>query len=207
VMQALKDTQSNLVLAVTSDGTLRGLGDSTAPIQQAINFGHLDRTGLSVDVEVCLSTDLFAQMRAVFQLQRVLSNRLWAYGEPNPPATMNVRDVLRIATVGGAAAAGLSHKIGTLTPGKQADIVLIRANDISTGPLNNAYGTVVTGATSGNVDTVIIGGKVKKSRGKLVGNNPSSILRDAKKSRDFLAKAAKLWVPEDILRDRPNPIS
>ena len=158
-----------------------------------------------MDVEVCLSTDLFAQMRAVFQLQRVLSNRLWAYGDPNPPATMNVRDVLRIATVGGAAAAGLSHKIGTLTPGKQADIVLIRANDISTGPLNNAYGTVVTGATSGNVDTVIIGGKVKKSKGKLVGNNPSSILRDAKKSRDFLAKAAKLWVPEDILRDTSQP--
>lgn len=203
VFQVLSNTGVNLVLATTSDGTLRGLGHSTAPIQKAIDFQHLDRTGLSVDVEVCLSTDLFAQMRAVYQLQRVLSNRQWAAGDPNAPAMMSVRDVLKIATVGGAAAAGLSSKIGTLTPGKQADIVLIRANDISTGPLNNAYGTVVTGATSGNVDAVFIGGEIRKWRGKLVRANEESVLREARKSRDYLAVAAKLWKPEDILRDKP----
>jgi cytosine/adenosine deaminase-related metal-dependent hydrolase len=203
VMQAVVSNGVNLVLAPTSEGTLRGLGDSTALIQKAIDFKHLDRTGLSVDVEVCLSTDLFAQMRAVYQLQRIQSNRLWAAGDPKAPAMMTVRDVLKIATVGGAAAAGLSDRIGTLTPGKQADIVLIRANDISTGPLNNAYGTVVTGATSGNVDTVFIGGEIRKWKGKLVGAGEASVLREARRSRDHLAAAAKLWKPEDILHDKP----
>jgi cytosine/adenosine deaminase-related metal-dependent hydrolase len=66
VMQAVVSNGVNLVLAPTSEGTLRGLGDWTALIQKAIDFKHLDRTGLSVDVEVCLSTDLFAQMRAVY---------------------------------------------------------------------------------------------------------------------------------------------
>jgi 5-methylthioadenosine/S-adenosylhomocysteine deaminase len=131
------------------------------------------------------------------------SNRLWAAGDPKAPPNMTVRDVLKIATIGGAAAAGLSDRIGTLTPGKQADIVLIRANDISTGPLNNAYGTVVTGATSANVDTVFIGGEIRKWKGRPVGTNKASVLREARKSRDYLAAAAGLWKPEDILRDKP----
>lgn len=203
VFEVLSANGVNLVLAVTSDGTLRGLSNSTSPIQKAIDFKHLDRTGLSVDVEVCLSNDLFAQMRAVFQLQRVQSNQQFAAGATDAPAMMSVRDVLRIATVGGASAAGLSGRTGTLTPGKQADIVLIRTNDISTGPLNNAYGTVVTGATSANVDTVFIGGEIRKWKGRLVGANEDAVLREARKSRDYLAEAAGLWKPEDILRDKP----
>jgi cytosine/adenosine deaminase-related metal-dependent hydrolase len=204
VMQALVTSRANLVLAPTSEGTLRGLGDSTTVIQKAIDFKLLDRTGLSVDVEVCLSTDLFAQMRAVYQLQRIQSNRRWAAGDEKAPGMMSVRDVLKVATVGGAAAAGLSDKIGTLTPGKQADIVLIRSNDISTGPLNNAYGTVVTGATSANVDTVFISGEIRKWKGRLVKANEDTVLREARKSRDYLAAAAGLWRPDDILRDKPT---
>ena len=72
---------------------------------------------------------------------------------------MTVRDVLTIGTIGGATALALQNKIGTLTPGKEADIVLIRGNDITNGPVNNAIGTVVIGATPDSVDTVIIAGQ------------------------------------------------
>lgn len=199
VFKAVVDSGASMVLAVTSDGTLRGLGNSVSPIQGVIDHGLLRRTGLSVDVEVCLSPDLFAQMRAVFLIQRVLSNKRWAEGDTTAPPMMTVRDVLTMATVGGARANGLQNKIGTLTPGKEADIVLIRANDINTGPLNNAVGTVVIGAGADNVDTVIIAGQVKKTRGKLVGVNEAAIMRAAKASRDYLGAATGLWKQQDIL--------
>jgi cytosine/adenosine deaminase-related metal-dependent hydrolase len=199
VFKAVVDNGVSMVLAVTSDGTLRGLGNSVSPIQGVIDHGLLRRTGLSVDVEVCLSPDLFAQMRAVFLIQRVLSNKRWAEGDATAPAAMTVRDVLTMATVGGARANGLQTKIGSLTPGKEADIVLIRANDINTGPLNNAVGTVVIGAGADNVDTVIIAGQIKKTRGKLVGVNEAAVMRAAKASRDYLGAATGLWKLQDIL--------
>ncbi len=66
----------------------------------------------------------------------------------------------------GAADVGLGDQIGSLTPGKQADIVAIRAEDINNLPLNNAIGTVVQGADTRNVDTVLVGGQVRKWRGR-----------------------------------------
>ena len=80
-----------------------------------------------------------------------------------------MRDVLECATVNGAACAGLVDKIGTLTPGKEADIVMIRTDDINLYPSNNAIGTVVPAADSSNIDTVIIGGRIRKLHGKMVG--------------------------------------
>ena len=195
----IADNGVNVVLSVTSDGQLRGLANSVAPIQNVLDFGLLRRTGLSVDVEVNLSPDLFAQMKATFLLQRVLSNKRWAEGDAGAPAMMTVRDVLTMATLGGATGLGLLNKVGTLTPGKEADIVLIRANDITNGPLNNAVGTVVLGATLDSVDTVIIAGQVKKSRGRLVGANEAAVLRALRASRDHLAAATGLWKPQDIL--------
>jgi cytosine/adenosine deaminase-related metal-dependent hydrolase len=80
-----------------------------------------------------------------------------------------IRDVFHCATLGGAHCAGLDDKIGSLTVGKQADIVMIRSDDPNLYPSNNALGTVVQAADRGNVDTVIIGGRVRKYRGKVVG--------------------------------------
>jgi 5-methylthioadenosine/S-adenosylhomocysteine deaminase len=93
----------------------------------------------------------------------------------------------------------LQNKIGTLTPGKEADIVLIRGNDITNGPLNNAIGTIVIGATPDSVDTVIIAGKVRKSKGKLVGVDEAAVMRALRASRDYLGAASGLWKQQDIL--------
>jgi cytosine/adenosine deaminase-related metal-dependent hydrolase len=200
VFQLLADHGVCVVLVPTSDASLRGLGDSVPPIQKVMDFGLLKRTGLSVDIEVSLSPDLFAQMRAVLVIQRLLANQGWAHGTAKPARNISVREVLGMATIGGATAIGTEKKCGSLTPGKEADIVLIRATDVTTGPLNNAFGTVVVGANVNNVDTVIIGGKIKKCRGQLIGVDQSALVDRVRESRDYLAQKSGAWAPASIVQ-------
>src|SRR5215471_4565850 len=87
--------------------------------------------------------DFFSQMRTVFSLQK---REVWERrhaGDKNPPAFLTVRDVLEFATIEGARANGLDRKIGTPTPGKEADIILLRADRFNVMPVNNAVGAVV----------------------------------------------------------------
>ena len=77
--------------------------------------------------------------------------------------------MLEFATVEGARANGLDKKVGSLTPGKEADIILLRTDLLNVMPMNNAVGAVVTSMGPQNVDTVLIAGKVMKRDGKLVG--------------------------------------
>ena len=199
VMKAIADSGVCVVLAPTSDTTLRGLGNSVPPIQGVLDHDLLHRTGISVDIEVALCSDLFAQMRAIFTVQRVLANLRWSAADTRAPKPIKVRDVLTMATIGGARASGLDKKVGSLTPGKEADIIMVSADTINTGPLNNAAGTVVIGAGSEDVDTVFIRGRLKKWRGQLVGVDVEAVMRTAKQSRDRLAQASGLWQPADIV--------
>ena len=84
-----------------------------------------------------------------------------------------------------------------LTPGKEADIIVIRTGDVNTFPGANAVGTVVQVANIGNVDTVIIGGNIKKWKGKLVGVNFDRVKRLLLESRAYLYQARGLTL--DIL--------
>ena len=115
-----------------------------------------------------MTFDMFSIMRSAFTLQRLLVNPTQGYPNAGKPH-VNCQTVLRMATVAGAAAAGLGNKLGMLKVGMEADIILLQARAINTHPMNNAPGTVVTLMDTSNVDTVIIGGKVKKRAGKLVG--------------------------------------
>ena len=82
--------------------------------------------------------------------------------------------------------AHLENKIGTLTPGKEADIIMLGTERINTFPLNNVPGTVVTLMDTSNVEHVFISGKVAKWQGKLVGVDLSRLQRQIEKSRDGL---------------------
>ena len=129
---------------------------------------------------------MFTEMRVLFNIQRALATQRKFSGDANAPKLVNVHDVLECATMNGAACAGLSDKCGTLTPGKEADIVTIRTDDINLYPSNNAFGTVVSAADTRNVDTVIIGGTVRKFRGKLIGVNMSRFKQQVDESRAYL---------------------
>ena len=154
------------------------------PIQEALDHGI--RPSLSVDVETQQPSDLFGQMRAIFGLQRMLALERERTGDRNAPALLSVRDVVELATVRGATANQLGGKIGSLTPGKQADVIMLRTDLINVLPLNNAYGAVVLGMDTSNVDTVLVAGRLRKRGGRLVGVDLDRVRRDAERSRDYL---------------------
>jgi cytosine/adenosine deaminase-related metal-dependent hydrolase len=111
-------------------------------------------------------------------------------GEQNLPRLLTCRDVLEFATNEGARCANLDSKIGTLTPGKEADIVLLRADRLDIWPLNNAPGAVVYLMNPSHVETVFIAGKVKKWRGNMVGVDMARVLRLVHEARDAVMRRA-----------------
>ena len=140
------------------------------------------RPGISGDDPATFGIDMFAEMHVLYAFQRGLAN----FNDLPLSKRVTVRDVLEFATLRGAECCALDHKVGTLTPGKQADIVLIDTSDVSLYPKHNAILTVVEGASIGHVDTVFIGGKLRKWRGALTGIDLNSIRRRVEASRDFL---------------------
>ena len=166
------------------------MGHGIPPIQKAIDIGI--RPSLSVDVETSVPNDFFGQMRTVLALQKREAWQRRHAGDKNPPAFLTVRDVLEFATIEGARANGLDHKIGTLTPGKQADIILLRTDRLNVMPMNNAVGAVVTSMGPQNVDTVLIAGKIMKRNGELVGLDMARLQRLGDEARDRVYAAARV---------------
>ena len=156
------------------------------PFQQALDYGILP--SLSPDVDTNMTTDPFSLMRGSFCLQRALANDL-AFRESNPgnlpvPQVVTSRQVIEMATIAGAASNRLLDKVGTLTPGKEADIIVLDARSINTWPMNNVPGTIVTMMNPRHVRDVLIAGKVVYWKGALVGWNVDALLRQIEQARD-----------------------
>lgn len=164
------------------------MGLGVPPIQQSLDHGI--RPSLSVDVETEMPGDLFTQMRSVFTLQRMLALNPAAGTNRPQPRLLTVRDVVEFATIAGARANQLDRKVGTLTPGKEADIIMLRTDAINVLPLNNASGAVVLAMDTSNVDTVFIAGRIMKQGGRLVGVDLDRVRQDAERSRDYVAGKA-----------------
>ena len=129
------------------------------------------------------SDALFGQQRSAMRYRRFR-------GEQNTPAPISVEAVLKAATVNGARAAGLESEVGTLTPGKQADIVTVRTNGVAVFPVSNAIGTIVQAVERSDVDTVMVAGEIRKRAGKLVGVDVAKLTADVTASRDYLLEAS-----------------
>ncbi len=119
------DTGANINVCPRSDAQY-ALGEGLCALQSA--WDHGIKPGLSVDNETSYSTDMFMEMRVAFYLQRAVAQNRRFSGDQNPPKPLMVRDVLYCATMGGAHCAGLDDKIGSLAPGKEADLIMIRAS-------------------------------------------------------------------------------
>ena len=170
------------------------MGHGWPPIMKARAVGL--RPSLSIDVVTTVPGDMFTEMRCAFAEERWRSNdSVWESEEPLPANALTARDMLTMATLDGAHVAGLEDRVGSLTPGKQADVVVIDGTAPGTAPVIDPVGTVVLAADTANVDTVIVGGIVRKRDGKLTGDwdsarknveSSSAYLRDAlaKKQRE-----------------------
>ncbi len=183
--QYIAQSGARLTIAAATELTMR---QGMPPFQQALDLAI--QPSLSSDVECAMSADFFTQMRTSYTLQRGLINQRVLAGEQNVPALISCHDVLRFATLEGANAAHLDSRTGSLTPGKEADIVMLRADTLNVMPLNNAAGTIVTLMDTSNVDTVIVAGKMVKQNGKMLGVDQAALLVKIEASRDYLLKAA-----------------
>jgi cytosine/adenosine deaminase-related metal-dependent hydrolase len=170
---AMSDAGVTVSLAPASD-TQIGLEDAVPPVDQALAHGI--RPGLSIDVEVALASDMFTQMRTLLSVQRMRAVHA-AYGTDAEPVRITTRDVLDFATLSGARTLGLEAVTGSLTPGKQADLIVVDAEDLNTMPLHDPVGTLVLGADRGNITSVWVAGRVLKWDRELVGVDVSA-LRD-----------------------------
>ncbi len=128
------------------------------------------RPGLGVDEERLTPGDLFAQMRATISLQHATVFDRKLAGKAGVPKLMSTRDVIRHATVDGAWAAGLGTVTGSLEPGKQADIVMLRTDRPNIFPINDPIGAVVWGMDTSNVDRVFVAGRPVMRGGVLEAN-------------------------------------
>jgi 5-methylthioadenosine/S-adenosylhomocysteine deaminase len=191
-LKLIVDTGGSVSLAIPIE---MQMGHGMPPIQRLRDIDPRFRFCLSVDVETNQPSDMFTQMHACFALQRALyidknqADCLFQFFvDPAPcrPGILSARDVLELATIEGARANGLLHKTGTLTPGKQADVILLRSNRINVAPLNDQVGAVVLGMDTSNVDSVFIAGNAVKRHGRLVGVDVERILRQAEQAREKL---------------------
>jgi cytosine/adenosine deaminase-related metal-dependent hydrolase len=125
---------------------------------------------LGVDLESVLGGDMLTQARVALGMQRSLDNVAYreVHGSIPPTSTITTREALQWVTVEGARMLGQLDRIGTLAAGKQADLVLIRADDLNMQPVHDPVSTVVMQTTLANIDSVMVAGRWKKRHGKLL---------------------------------------
>jgi len=206
--QKAKDAGAQVSIAFPIEMNMR---HGMPPILKMQSLGM--EPSLSTDVEVTITADFFTQMRVAMNMQRVLVNQMIldtglppnpevAYPlapfnlSPQPPALLTTRDVLRFGTINGAKHLGLEKKTGSLTPGKEADIIILDAEAINVAPLNQVPGAVVSLMDRTNVETVIVAGKVRKWKGKLLDVDLSHLRGQLEASRDYIF--AKAGIPQNL---------
>lgn len=176
------------------------MGHGFPPVGRLLAAGV--RPSLSIDVCTGIGGDMFGAMRTTLAIQRALENaQHLAAGTAPERLDVTARDMLEFATIEGARALGLDSKIGTLTPGKQADIVVLRGDRLNLYPLNHPTAAVALAANTSNVETVFVAGRAVKRGGELVDVNLDHVRGAALESRDYLLKHAEGariggdWVP------------
>lgn len=130
--------------------------------------------GLGIDVVTTSGGDMFSHMRAA-----LLTSHLDEHPRVTPA------DVLRMATLDGARALGLANRVGSLKPGKQADIMLLRADAPNLVAAHDLIGAVVTAAHPGNIDTVLVAGRPVKRDGRLLANF-AAVADELRRSSEYL---------------------
>jgi 5-methylthioadenosine/S-adenosylhomocysteine deaminase len=169
------------------------MGHGMPPNQRFLDRGL--RPSLSVDVETNVPNDMFTQMRSVISLQHAILFDKKLAGADKVPAPLTTRDLLEFATIEGARANGLADKVGSLTPGKEADVILLRTDRPNIFPINDPIGAVVWGMDTSNVDSVFVAGKALKRDGQLVGVDLNNIRKMAYASRDYVVGKSGFKLP------------
>jgi len=218
--QAVHDKGAQVSIAFPIEMNMRhGIPPIIKMQQMSMASGTPFEPSLSVDVECTMTADFFTQMRVAMNMQRMVVNQMileqgangtkietandsfyppnqWPTPAASIPPLLTTRDVLRYATMNGAKALRLDSKVGSLTPGKEADIIILDATALNVAPLNQVPGAVVSLMDRTNVETVIVAGKVRKWKGQLLDVNLDHLRKQLEDSRDYVFKAA--GIPQNL---------
>lgn len=170
-------------ITVTPDIELQmGYGDCLTGRLRALGA----RPSLGVDIESLIGGDMFTVMHVALQAQRHADNLATLRATSKAPDRVSIRcrEALEWATINGAQMIGIDHRIGSLTPGKQADLVLLRGDDLNLFPVIDPIPAIVLHANVGNVDTVLVAGRKVKQSGRL-------IYHDLARKKQVLADASR----------------
>lgn len=179
------------------------MGHGIPPLQAALDHGILP--SLSSDVETNMTADMFNLMRSAFSLQRMFINTRSDQGESDLPPLLTCHQVLQMATIAGAACAHVDHKVGSITPGKEADLIMLDARAANTAGFNNVPGAVVTLMDVSNVVNVLVAGVIKKWNRQLVGVDLRSLARQIEHSQErIFARIRAKPLPVDGLHSKPG---
>ena len=179
-METLARTKTNVAHCPSSN---LKLGSGLARVAEML--ARKIPVSLGADGAACNNRlDMFTEMRTAALLQKL------AHGPEVLPATR----VLRMATIDGARALGLENEIGSIEVGKRADVIVIDLDRIHSSPARDVVSTLVYSAGASDVRTAIIDGRLVMRDGELTTLNELSVIQDANREADALAKRAKIGV-------------
>ena len=179
----IAETQGTVTITPSTDMLMQfGTFPATGP---ALSRGIV--SGFGIDTICSAGNDLFSEMRLALAAERSRVNApVLASGKQVPTVDLHQRDMLRLATIDGARVWHLEDEIGTLTPGKQADIAVIDMRSPHLDGFGDPVAVMVLGAGPADVETVIVGGDVVKRDGKLAGDNAGHALELMHAARERL---------------------
>jgi 5-methylthioadenosine/S-adenosylhomocysteine deaminase len=157
---------------------------------------------LSIDVCTSVGGDMFSAMRALLAGTRYLVNvEALDAGQAVDPLPVTATEVLSFATQGGATAAWLGDRVGSISVGKAADVILVRTDVYGMQPLNYPAGAIIESGNPNLVDTVFVGGQLVKRDGVILGHDFARVRKQAEDARDHVLTKAGVtdpghWLPE-----------
>jgi 5-methylthioadenosine/S-adenosylhomocysteine deaminase len=160
------------------------------------------RPGISIDICTAAGGDMFTQIRVLVAATRgVVNAEALKEKKPLDPLPLTACDMLDFATLQGAGSADIDHRTGSLTPGKDADLIILNTNSLNMFPVNNPVGAVIEDAHIDNIDSVFVKGRAVNRRGELVDADVKALRRRVESTVDGLFARAHVkrdgnWLPD-----------
>jgi cytosine/adenosine deaminase-related metal-dependent hydrolase len=178
-------------------GTDPLIGAGLPPILALLNGGvPLANLSFTVDVTAQSPADPFEMLRTLVnagRIQQAASSSLTAIAQAGPAWRFSYRHAIELGTLSGANVLGIADQTGSLTPGKRADVIVVRKSDVNMMPAPDTDPTMqlVQHAQPANVDTVFIDGRLRKQAGRLVGVDVGRVVADAAASQAAIRERAR----------------
>jgi 5-methylthioadenosine/S-adenosylhomocysteine deaminase len=169
---AMARTGASLTFSPHSEFRFGEHGDPRVTLMKARAAGVL--VTLSSDATSIAPPNMFELMRFAWNMCIP-----WKQTDTEIMTPLSFVEAIEMATINGAKALGLGSLTGSLTPGKRADIILVRTDETNIAPLANIETTIVQGGSPANVDTVLVDGRILKRHGRLTTLDTAKIMRDA----------------------------